>query len=262
MSDTFPSRPLPRDPIAELAASVSRPDFGQRLMQHVRSAASIANFGAFFVPDMSHPVPVLSLWAGEMSGYWFNRNARTILADDEMKLDIIERIRKAQIGELAIERWRPRPEDTISAIYVRDEVIERLTVSSRTENTGFQSFFLRGKKTGWFKDEEIDRLTNILPLAHELIGLRHRIVGSEAFHFSADARVSALRARDVGYFGRLSAREAEVCDLLLKGLSVSGTSSKLGISDNSVRTLRKRAYVKLGVHSAMQIAALALNDTL
>ncbi len=231
------------------------------LLRYIRDAAAIANFGAFLVPDMSRPAPVLSLWGGEMSGYWFNRNARTILADEALKQDIITRIRKAPINELAIERWRPGPTDAISPIYERDEVIERITVSSRTENAGFQSFYLRGKKSGWFSEDEVSRLIKVLPLVHELVGLRHRIVGSEAFHFAADARVTALRARDVGLFGRLSPREAEVCDLLLTGVSVSGTSVALGISDNSVRTLRKRAYAKLGVHSAMQIAALALNDS-
>ncbi|WP_299352605.1 LuxR C-terminal-related transcriptional regulator [uncultured Shimia sp.] len=261
MSDTFQSRPLPRDTTTALVATVGTPGFGHVLMRHIRSAAAIANFGAFLVPDMSRPAPVLSLWAGEMSGYWFNRNARTILADDAMKQDIISRIRTTALGQLSVERWRPSPEDPINPIYQRDEVIERITVSSRTENAGVQSFYLRGKSSGRFTEDEVQRLMDVLPLVHELVVLRHRIVGSEAFHFATDARVTALRARDVGRFGQLSPREAEVCDQLLNGVSVAGSAVALGISDNSVRTLRKRAYAKLGVHSAMQIAALALNDS-
>lgn len=261
MSDVFKSRPLLRDSTANLVAAVGSPGFGEKLLQHVRMAAQIANFGAFFVPDMSRPNPVLSMWAGEMSRYWFNRNARTILSDDAMKQDIIRRIRTAEIGGMTIERWRPSRDDPISPIYVRDGVIERITVSSRTENSGLQTFFLRGKKSGWMADEEVDLLSEALPLVHELVGLRHRIVGSEALRFSLDSRVTALKSRDVGQFGRLSAREAEVCDLLVSGISVAGSAVALGISDNSVRTLRKRAYAKLGVHSAMQIAALVLNDS-
>ncbi len=140
-------------------------------------------------------------------------------------------------------------------------MIERVTLSSRTENAGFLSFYLRGQKSGWFSDAEIENLTKALPMAHELIGLRHRIAGSEAFHYSLEARVTALKQRDVGVFGLLSPREAQVCDQLLNGVSVAGTAVVLGISDNSVRTLRKRAYAKLRVHSAIQIAALVLNAT-
>ncbi|WP_372886312.1 LuxR C-terminal-related transcriptional regulator [Shimia sp.] len=259
MSDKFPSRPLPRDPASTLMAAIGDADFGEQLLAHVRNAAQVANIGAFLVPDMARPEPVLSLWAGEMSGYWFNVNARKILAHEGVKQDIIRRIRAAPSGRLAIERWRPAPDDPLAPIYQRDGVIERVTVASRGENAGYQSFYLRGRKAGWFTETDIACLTRTLPLVHELIGLRHRIIGSEAIHYALDARVTALKARDAGVFGRLSPREAQVCDLLINGVGVSGTAAALGISDNSVRTLRKRAYGKLGVHSAMQIAALVLN---
>ncbi|SHI93989.1 DNA-binding transcriptional regulator, CsgD family [Shimia gijangensis] len=229
-------------------------------MRYIRQTADIANVGAFYVPDMSRPAPVLSIWAGDMSGYWFNRNAKAILSNKALQDDIIRRIRAAEIDGLAIERWRPSPDDPRAPIYVRDGVIERITVSSRFEGGGFLSFYLRGKNAGWLNEDEVARLSGILPLVHELIGLRHRIIGSEAFHYSLESRVSALKERGVGHFGSLSPREAEVCDMVLKGISVAGTALALGISDNSVRTLRRRAYAKLGVTSAMQIAALVLND--
>lgn len=261
MSDKFPPRPLPRDEIAALAAAVPLPGFADRLLAYVRRAADIANFGTFYVADMSRPEPVLSIWAGEMSTYWFNRNASTILANEQLTQSILDRIRAARGGGLVIERWRPEPDDPISPIYARDKAIERVTVSSCTERSGFQSFFLRGEKSGWLTDAEMDRLQEVLPLAHELIGLRHRIAGSTAFHHAAFDRASALRERDAGPFGQLSVREAQICDLALQGKSVAGTALELGISENTVRTLRRRAYGKLGVGSATQIATIILNES-
>ena len=158
-----------------------------------------------------------------------------------------------------IERWRPAPEDPISPIYARDQVIERVTVSSLNDRVGFQSFFLRGEKSGWFSDQEMQRLQQVLPLVHELIGLRHRIVGAAATGQAASARASTLREQDAGPFGALTPREAEVCDFGVQGLSVAGTALELGVSENTIRTLRRRAYGKLGVHSSTQIAALILN---
>ena len=259
MSDTFPPRPLPRDDIAALSASVARADFADHLLAHIRKAADIANFGTFYVADMARPDPVLSIWAGEMSGYWFNRNASVILSNKLLMQSILDRIRAARGGELTIERWRPAPQDPISPIYARDKVIERVTVSSCVGRVGFQSFFLRGEGSGWFTDAEMERLQQVLPLAHELIGLRHRIAGSTALSHSGSARASGLRERDSGPFGGLTPREAEVCDLALQGLAVAGTALELGISENTVRTLRRRAYGKLGVSSATQIASLILN---
>ena len=228
-------------------------------MDFIRQAADIGNFGAFYVADMNQPAPVLSIWGGEMSSYWFNRNARTILANDDLFADTLRRIRAARDGGLSIERFRPSPTDQSAPIYARDNLIERVTVSSRTGRVGIMSFFLRSKDLGPLHTDEMERLQAILPLIHELIGLRHYIAGSTAFQVSAKTRVSGLRHRDAGAFGRLSPREAEVCDMLVQGVGVSGTALELGVSENTVRTLRRRAYEKLGVHSATQISALIMN---
>ncbi|MGR3620714.1 helix-turn-helix transcriptional regulator [Pseudophaeobacter sp.] len=259
MSDTFPPRPLARDDVAKLVAAVAGSDFAEQILAHIRQAAEIANFGTFYVADMGNPEPVLSIWAGEMSGYWFNRNASTILSHDLLMDSILHRIRAAKGDGLVIERWRPTPADPISAIYARDQVIERVTVSSYSGRIGFQSFFLRGAASGWITDQEMQRLQAALPLVHELIGLRHRIVGATAQGATRAGRASALRARDAGPFGRLTPREAEVCDLAVQGMSVGGTALELGVSENTVRTLRRRAYEKLEVSSATQIATLILN---
>lgn len=259
MDDRFPPRSLQRDPLATLIASVRLPGFPDILLDYVRDAAEMANFGAFYVADMTRPVPVLSIWGGDMSSYWFNRNARRILSNRDLFADILRRLEAAQGGNLSIERWRPKPDDPLAPIYARDRVMERVTVSSRSGRVGITSFYLRSEESGWIRPDEMARLLDILPIAHELVVLRHYIVGSQAFQYSAEARVSGLRHRDAGAFGKLSPREAAVCDKLVQGVSVSGTALELGVSENTVRTLRQRSYRKLGVHSAGQIAALIMN---
>jgi len=261
MDDRFPPRALPRDDLAALIASVPAPDFAARLLAYMRQAADIANFGAFHVADMSRPEPVLSFWGGEMSGYWFNRNASTILSDARLIDSILSRIPAAKRQGLTIERWRPEPGDPLHPIYARDGVIERVTVSSWTDRVGLQTFLLRGEKSGWFTEAEMERLHQVLPMVHELIGLRHRITGSMGLRLPPSGRASSLRERDSGPFGQLSPREAEICDFALQGVSVAGTALELEISENTVRTLRRRAFGKLGVNSATQVAALILGDS-
>ncbi len=260
MNDTLPPTPLPRDDAAALAATVPDPGFSRHLLAYVRRAAEIANFGAFYVADIARAEPVLSVHSGEMSDYWFNRNARTILSNEFAREDIVSRIRAAPRGGLSIERWHPPSDDPRAPIYARDGVIERVTVASRSGRAGFLSFYLRGAGAGWITGQEFVRLRAALPLAHELIGLRHRIVGSEAFHYTARSSASGLRERGAGQFADLSAREAEVCDHIVRGVGVSGTALAMGITDNTVRTLRRRAYRKLAVHSASQLVALAMQD--
>ena len=254
MSDVFKPFPLPRDPVAALVAALPTDGFGAALLAHIRTAAEIANFGAFLVPDLNDPRPVLSVWSGRMSDYWFNVNARRITSHDALRRDFVDRILWAPPGGLVIDRWYPPADDPRAPIYARDEVIERVSVASRAGRGGFVSFYLRGKQTGWLTAPEMDRLRQVLPLAHELIGLRHRLVGASG------ATATGLRDRAVEPFTSLSPREAEVCDHAIRGISVAGTALELGISENSVRTLRKRAWRKLGVGSATALAALVLSD--
>lgn len=54
----------------------------------------------------------------------------------------------------------------------------------------------------------------------------------------------------------LTAREAEVIELIARGNSVSFIAERLVISQNTVRTHSKRAYVKLGVHKKQELLAL------
>ena len=242
----------PREGLARLAARAADPGFGAALLAHLAQVAPMANLGAFHMPDLGAPAPRLTLWSGEMSSYWFNRNAATILADDMAKEDIVSRIRDAR-SELLIDRWHPPKGDPRAPIYARDGVIERVTVSSRVGHGGLLTFLLRGNAQGWITQGEMAALEVELPLAHELIALRHRILSP-----APGASARSLRERGVGAFGALTPREAEICDCVVRGLSVAGSAAELGISENSIRTLRARAYRRLGVGSAAQLVAMVL----
>jgi DNA-binding NarL/FixJ family response regulator len=55
---------------------------------------------------------------------------------------------------------------------------------------------------------------------------------------------------------KLSAREVEVLDFIVRGNSVSGIAQRLTVSENTVRTHYKRIYVKLGVHKRQELLDL------
>lgn len=48
---------------------------------------------------------------------------------------------------------------------------------------------------------------------------------------------------------KLSPREQEVADLIIDGISTNDISKKLNIKPNTVSTLKKKIFVKLGVDS-------------
>ncbi|GER07486.1 hypothetical protein GCM10007972_21270 [Iodidimonas muriae] len=58
----------------------------------------------------------------------------------------------------------------------------------------------------------------------------------------------------------LTPRETAVCTATLLGQSVEAISLELSITENSVRTYKKRAYKRLGISSQAQLFALCFND--
>ncbi len=260
MDDRLLSKTHVHKGATKLVASVTGDRFGRQLLEYISEAARIRNFGAFYVPDLRRVTPVLSVWSGRISDYWFRRNAADILTNELMQNELVRKIRAAPTDGVLIERWHPPPKDPRERIYARVKILERIGVTSRSGRGGFQSFFLRSVADGWLTQTDCARLEAVLPLAHELIGLRHRIVGSESFQFTSGISTSSLRERNVMAFATLSVREAEVCDCLVRGVSVAGTALELGIAESSVRTLRQRAYRKLGVTSATELMALMLHD--
>jgi DNA-binding CsgD family transcriptional regulator len=55
----------------------------------------------------------------------------------------------------------------------------------------------------------------------------------------------------------LTTREREVCALIALGVSSEGIGLRLGISLNTVRTYRKRAYTRLRISSHNELLRLA-----
>lgn len=245
---------------ALLISKVADASFGASVLRFVSQTARVENFGAFYFADLAHPKPVLSVSAGRMSEYIFRRDADQILSDAELREEIVAQIQNAPRYGVLIERWHPSGDDPRKPLYDRSKILERVGVSSRLGRGGFRSFFLRSKSAGWMSDAEYTLMCDLLPFVHELIGLRHRIVGAEQFQYSALRNASSLRERNAPGFSLLSQREAQCCDCLIAGKSVAGTALELKVAETTVRTMRQRAYRKLGVSSAAQIMALLINE--
>lgn len=91
------------------------------------------------------------------------------------------------------------------------------------------------------------------PVHAERLASLHRlsepVAAAFARHFALDRRAPRLAAR-------LSAREREVCDLLLHGCSSEAIALRLGISRHTVKDHRKHIFRKLGVGTLAELFAL------
>lgn len=242
--------------IESLIRSVSKEGFGREILEFVSQAGRIRNLGSYYFPANLDADPVLSFWCGSISSYWFRKNAAEIISSSHFKSRIHRDVRSIPADKVDIAHWRPPDKHHLRKVFGRVGVLERISVTSKGSSFSSQSFFLRSSKDGPISVNELTGFAEILPLAHELIALRHQIVGSEAHELLPPASVSRLRARGISTFLLLSKRETDVCDCLVKGLSTRGSALHLGISETTVRTLRRRSYRKLNITSGYELLAM------
>lgn len=246
--------------ISRLISKVPSAEFGADVLAVLSSVARLENFGAYHISDLARPAPVLSFWSGRISDYWFRRDADILLGTPETQSRILKQIESAPNGGVHIERWYPGSNDKRAEIYRRNGICERLAVSSKDGRSGLRSFYLRSETDGCLSDAEYADLCGVLPIVHGLIGLRHQIVGTAAHQVGAGAEASRLRDCNVPGFCDLSRREAQVCDLSVEGKSVAASALELSVSETTIKTMRARAYRKLGIHSATELMSLFIKS--
>ena len=61
-------------------------------------------------------------------------------------------------------------------------------------------------------------------------------------------------------FSVLSDRESEIAMLILDGKKTNDIANKLNVKSNTVSTLKKRIFEKVGVESSIQLYKLALKE--
>lgn len=69
-----------------------------------------------------------------------------------------------------------------------------------------------------------------------------------------------MQSSTIVKISKLSHREQEVADLIIKGISTNDISKKLNIKPNTVSTLKKKIFIKLGVESNVELYKLFLNS--
>ena len=61
-------------------------------------------------------------------------------------------------------------------------------------------------------------------------------------------------------FSVLSNRETEIAMLILEGKKTNDIANKLNVKSNTVSTIKKRIFDKIGVESSIQLYKLAINE--
>lgn len=209
----------------------------------------------------------------------YSRLIRVALADDDVQIqDIVETLLKrtrdinligsCPNGQKALTLCKELHPDILlldilmpvmdgfeaaSLIRERFPKVKILVLSSIHDNESIQAMMLK----------EIDGYINKSALVKDLAAVIRTIyqgeivLSREAFRcLNKDLRESKVDAL------HLTEREKEVLPFLLKGMSISKTSEKLGISATTVKSHAEKIYRKCGVRTHLELMAFAANQKL
>jgi DNA-binding CsgD family transcriptional regulator len=139
--------------------------------------------------------------------------------------------------------------------FIDQEITDTLTFVSTAGGRIVMTNVYKGVEDGMFCDPEIEAIC----LASNLISsltMRHcQLISLPSIELSVVvAKVCSNRRV------RLTGREADVCEGILRGQTSEAIGISLGIAASSVITYRKSLYRKLDIVSQSQLFALALNS--
>jgi DNA-binding CsgD family transcriptional regulator len=153
--------------------------------------------------------------------------------------------------------------------YVRPDVAHELLLAERVKGSLFYVGLYRGQG-GRFSQSAADRLGVYAPFilnclvrhCEVLEALHPKALASRTTNARIREMIPSLRETLLEDSGQLTLREAEVCAWIMVGFCAASIAAGLGISVDTVKTHRKRAYAKLGICSQNELFTRYVSATL
>lgn len=143
-------------------------------------------------------------------------------------------------------------------IYDRYDLDGRLSLLDRSDRSWHAIAIFKHRSTGGFVPADFDAFADRAALVSRLAAGHLARLEGEQWQHATRPPLSYLEDLLHQIGPTLSAREREVCSRALQGITGEGIALDLNISENTVATLRKRAYAKLGVTTLNELFALCL----
>ena len=146
------------------------------------------------------------------------------------------------------------PEPHRDQIYRRHGILERLSVVSLDQQGALAMNLYRFRKTGAFAEREVDAASYLADFLLRCVG-KHLAVHALVTE-AASRQASTARSQLKDQCAKLTPRELDVCERLLRGWTYDGIAQDMGISVASAKTYRARAFDRLGIHFRNQLFTL------
>lgn len=248
-----PNDALPARAVARLVGAIASARFADEALDALNAPLQAASWSVYRLFGHAKP-PVLHLSAtrdgDDVTRSCFATYAAGLYRRDH-SFDLV--LRTKQPGEakvLAMHADEAPNREHRDAIYRRHALAERLSVAALDDDGSLLAVNLyHHAHQGRFTAAERDRFCALAPVLLASVQ-RHVALQGERVERSAGAREALAAACPA-----LTARELDVCERLLRGMTHDGIAADLGLSLATVKTYRSRAFDRLGLHFRSELFA-------
>jgi len=247
------------DVLTDVIDSMALAGFAGTLLDRLRSIVPATSLSAYRTgPGLrpqrylgaSHRTPdtTRDCWRAYMSGPWLRD--QTLMQRDVLSQDVpvVCHITAAEV-----------PREHRAKVYEAHGMAERVSVVRRAaDESVFALNLYRHVDQRPFTDAELMGFCEIAPALLAMTCKHVALLGLT--HGVGDApralRPHAVRAQLLLLHGKLTPRELDVCERLLRGMTQEAVAADLALGLPTVRTYRNRAFGRLGIHFRSELFAL------
>lgn len=245
---------LPQAAVAGVVGEIGRPRFAGRALAHLNDALEIGSWSVYQLWPDRPPRMHLSASHGiadTTAGCFAIYRDGGLYRRDGSFAAVREGHRPGHAVMLRMHADEAPSADHREAIYVRHGMLERLSVARIEVDGSLLAVNLyRHVHQGRFDDAALLRFGEIGPALLAAVA-RHVEWADEADVPAGGSRRAALKARCAA----LTARELDVLERVLQGLTYDGIAADLGLSVATVKTYRLRAFERLNIHFKNELFA-------
>ena len=174
--------------------------------------------------------------------------------------DPVHRVMEAADPAQGMVQIRVQPHDITAAGYRRKledaGILERVSYLHCGRQGSQCMTVARKARSGPFEERELQLLGSFAKLLMPLVRRHECLTG--VTRMRGPQAIEEIERRFGRRFPALSPRERQACARAVIGLTAEGAALELGIALSSVLTYRKRAFRRLGVTSAAELAPLVM----
>lgn len=252
---------LSLDTSAKMLTTLGTRDFGQSLMAAAHEMIA-ADYCSLFVFDTGQAPVCLStngIKSDRLAAYAAEKYTNEHWKSDPIIIEVNARRRADALLIPGLSQ------DYLSGTYRRDcfetlQIGDRITFLFGDCARFLRLSFYRYSANPAFGETELGIARNSTDFFRSATTRHHSLISRAGMdHLGAFPSRNAMRTRLLSVHPGLSPREAEVCALILQGVSAEGIALEIGVSKTSVITYRKRAYAKLGISTQGELFAACLS---